>query len=95
MASEPDFKSKRVVRLLRLMRLYGPKCVKCGIEGTHFEKCMELSGAIHLDLYTEDGSLMTIDHIKPRAKGGSKNSLDNMQIMCKVCNEIKSDDYSE
>ena len=93
MASEPNFKSKRVLNLLQLMDRDGCKCRNCGLEGTHFETTMDQLGGIHLDLYSDDGTTMTIDHIIPKSKGGAKNWLSNMQIMCKVCNEEKGDMY--
>lgn len=34
----------------------------------------------------------TIDHIRPRAIGGS-NALDNLTIMCRKCNGLKSDKH--
>lgn len=35
---------------------------------------------------------LTIDHIKPKAKGG-KNTQDNLQTLCKSCNGKKADKY--
>ena len=34
--------------------------------------------------------MYTIDHIFPKSKGG-ENKLENYQLLCKVCNENKSD----
>jgi len=38
------------------------------------------------------GSLenLTVDHILPKANGGS-NALENLQTLCKTCNDLKSD----
>lgn len=33
---------------------------------------------------------LTIDHIRPRSKGGT-NALDNLQTMCRDCNQGKAD----
>lgn len=47
----------------------------------------------HLNLYgmDDDGTefMMTIDHITPKSKGG-RNTLDNLQPMCRDCNFEKS-----
>ena len=75
------------VRILNLFKL-GFTCVDCKIEGTKWIRTRDAGGGIHLDLYSEDDTLMTIDHIIPKSKGG-KNHIDNMQTMCKVCNESK------
>ena len=37
---------------------------------------------------------MALDHIAPRAKGGS-SSLDNLQLACRACNEEKGDRDNE
>ncbi len=34
--------------------------------------------------------LLQLDHIRPVSKGG-KTELDNLQLLCQVCNEAKSD----
>ena len=34
---------------------------------------------------------MTIDHIIPKSKGGSKNGISNMWLMCRNCNGKKGD----
>ena len=47
----------------------------------------------HLNLYgMKNGKeiLFTKDHIIPKAKGG-KNTMDNYQTMCAVCNREKAD----
>lgn len=53
-----------------------------------------LSQAPHLNLYHEGKRgglvLMTQDHIFPKSRGG-KDSLDNLQTMCTICNMRKGD----
>lgn len=70
------------------------KCVSCLVEGTHF--WLEKSGCwpFHFNLYAKnyygDETLMTMDHIVPRSKGGP-TSQDNLQLMCRLCNKVKKD----
>jgi len=40
-------------------------------------------------LYDEYGMALTLDHIKPRSKGGA-DTQDNLQCLCQVCNSMKS-----
>jgi hypothetical protein len=84
---------------LRYMTFYqkGTKCVCCGKEGTHFRLDPDreggnIEGRRHFNLYAEDGTLMTKDHILPK-KWGGKDHIDNMQTMCKDCNEAKGSQY--
>lgn len=76
---------------LRYMTFYqkGIKCACCGKEGTHFKLCGdETTNRRHFNLYAEDGTLMTKDHIIPASKGG-RNIVSNMQTMCVDCNKEK------
>ena len=67
------------------------ECACCGHTGVLFR--LESSGCYqpHFNLYGAHESgliLMTMDHIKPRSSGG--NTLpDNLQLLCKICNEWK------
>ena len=79
---------------LRYMTFYqkGLKCVCCGKEGTHFKLCGEKdSSRRHFNLYADDGTLMTKDHIIPASKGGP-DRVDNMQTMCTYCNKKKGNE---
>lgn len=40
------------------------------------------------------GDWLTIDHIKPRSKGGT-NAPSNLQTLCYDCNHLKADRYEE
>lgn len=71
----------------------GTKCVCCGKEGTYFQldeskDASDAAGRRHFNLYAEDGTLMTKDHILPRSLGG-QDVLSNMQTMCCNCNKEK------
>lgn len=82
---------------LRYMTFYqkGIKCVCCGKKGTHFKLCGdENSNRRHFNLYAEDGTLITKDHIIPSSKGG-RDTIDNMQTMCIDCNMKKGNDYPD
>jgi hypothetical protein len=75
----------------------GCKCCVCGKEGTYFKLDADrdggnIEGRRHFNLYAEDGTLMTKDHILPKRWGG-KDDIDNMQTMCKDCNEAKGSLY--
>lgn len=67
------------------------ECACCGHSGVIFR--LESSGYYqpHFNLYGVHESgliLMTMDHIQPRSNGG-KTSSDNLQLLCKICNESK------
>ena len=76
---------------LRYMTFYqkGTKCICCGREGTYFKLCVdETINRRHFNLYADDGTLMTKDHIMPKSKGGN-NTVENLQTMCTICNKEK------
>ncbi len=68
----------------------GYTCVSCGKTATHFklEKSKETEKRYHLNAYSDDGTLFSKDHIIPKSKGG-KDVLENMQVMCTICNGLK------
>lgn len=69
----------------------GFDCVECGKKGHHFaieKSWAEPKESYHLNLYCEDGTMMTVDHIYPKSKGGP-NTVENLQPMCKHCNRKK------
>jgi hypothetical protein len=63
-------------------------CVCCGVIGSKFCLGEDNSGGKHWDLYTDDDIALTIDHILPKARGGT-NHISNLQIMCLECNNLK------
>lgn len=67
----------------------GTKCVVCGKEGTHFKLCGDkTTNRRHFNLFADDGTLLTKDHIIPASKGGLDRVF-NMQTMCEHCNKEK------
>lgn len=85
----------------------GRECVSCDRVGTFIILSRETSdnkqsrrrksvGWEHVDLYTDDFVLMTVDHITPKSVGKALEwseseieSLDNKQTMCDPCNSKK------
>lgn len=82
---------KVYTKSLRYATFYqkGCKCTKCGREGAYFKLDRGDSDTRrHFNLYAADGTLITKDHIMPKKHGG-KDTVDNMQTMCVVCNRAK------
>ena len=36
---------------------------------------------------------LTVDHIRPKSKGGHHRALGNLQLMCEPCNSEKADSW--
>lgn len=67
---------------------HGLDCGCCGIVGTRLVKRKDKGGGVHVDLYTDNWVLMTVDHVIPKAKGGP-DTFDNKQPLCTDCNFLK------
>jgi len=81
----------------KVFALSGIKCIKCGLTGTFFaleRSVSQHTNKFHFNLYGKDKKgkeyMITIDHIVPKAKGGSE-ALSNKQPMCFKCNNKKGD----
>lgn len=76
----------------QLFKTKGTICSECGTFGTHYkitiDKKNQNNKSAHLNLYTDDGILMTKDHIVPVSLGG-EHHIDNYQPMCTNCNKLK------
>jgi len=79
---------------LRVFHHKGLDCVSCSRIGKYLISAKDIADGVHVDLYTKDFELMTIDHIKPKSKGGSDN-IENLNPMCEKCNTTKSDNYED
>lgn len=69
----------------------GLRCKKCGKRVAYVVVSREnkgKSGLYHLSFYLEDDTLLTIDHIIPKSRGGI-NDFSNYQALCEVCNMEK------
>ena len=75
-------------RRLQVFAKKGTACIRCGVKGVYLLASVDRGGGHHVDLFTADYTLMTIDHIVPRSKGGA-SSLANYQPMCQHCNSQK------
>lgn len=83
----------------QVFALKGLCCVSCGIKGEYFAKEKNPKDkSYHLNLYgktsTGDEVMLTKDHIIPKSLGGL-DTLDNLQTMCKVCNEAKGNGINQ
>ena len=72
--------------------LRGTRCLKCGCKGTHFRVLPDHSGVCpvkgELQLFTDDGMVMTKDHIIPVREQGP-NHFKNYTPMCFKCNTAR------
>jgi len=81
-------------RTLRSFSRLPLKCSFCRVEGAYFQQERDSQQKPwHLVPYgvTGEGTpvQLTVDHIVPKAAGGSQFSYKNHQILCKPCNEFK------
>ena len=79
---------------LKVFATKGLKCVSCDRVGKYLIAGKDKGGQVHIDVYTGDFELMTVDHIKPKSKGGSYD-IENLDPMCCFCNTEKSNKYDE
>lgn len=66
----------------------GLACICCGELGTRFVESVDNGGGIHLDIYSEDWTLINVDHTIPKCEGGT-DELSNKEPMCQDCNQFK------
>ena len=70
----------------------GLKCACCNRVGSYFKLHTDSKNIerAHFNLFAEDGTMMTKDHIIPKSKGGP-DCIENFQTMCEECNKEKKD----
>lgn len=67
-----------------------PICSRCGRKGMAFARLRShCKGQIRLVFLCEDGVILTVDHIVPRALGGKTDQF-NLQTLCETCNILKA-----
>lgn len=81
---------------MRVFQAHGTVCAHCGEKGTHFAvERAEMSDDIrqwHFNLYSDNGIMLTFDHVMPKSKGGA-NTIENAQTLCYPCNQEKADTF--
>lgn len=75
----------------KLIAIFGLNCPDCGREMIDSYKVDAPADPMQ-DRQDFIGRLLTIDHIRPRAKGG-KSRLDNLRLCCMDCNKIKGSKF--
>lgn len=82
----------RLKDLIKIAQRDGFHCCKCKEKVSKFLIC----GAVNnpnkmvIHMYSDRDIVFTADHILPVGKGGS-DTIENKQLMCRPCNEEKSD----
>jgi 5-methylcytosine-specific restriction endonuclease McrA len=76
-------------RRLTVFHHKGLKCCYCDKKGKYLIRCVDKTGNEHVDLYTDKFILMTVDHVLPKSKGGTRE-LKNLVPACRKCNSSKS-----
>lgn len=64
----------------------------CDAKGTRLIVGKDKGGGIHIDVYTHDLKLMTVDHIKPKSLGGN-DKRNNKMPLCSACNTYKGNNF--
>jgi 5-methylcytosine-specific restriction endonuclease McrA len=72
----------------------GTECKFCARKGKFLVYILENKNNNYWIVCDKNFVPITIDHIKPKSKGGS-NKVDNLQPLCYYCNQLKSDKINE
>ena len=81
-------------RRLQTFYDHGTECVYfgCSAKGTKLVQWKANDNSIHMDLFTDDDVMMTVEHVIPRSLGG-KNHISNYLPACQRCNERRGTEY--
>jgi hypothetical protein len=86
----PLIKRKQRLRF-RVFEAKGEKCYICNKRSAKFLiSWQDVDDNIILSFVTEDGIEMTLDHVVPVSKGGSRKNISNIMPCCRICNQKKS-----
>jgi 5-methylcytosine-specific restriction endonuclease McrA len=91
--AELKAKEEKGETLHRRLQVFYKKGLQCTVEGcvhkgAYFALEKDPGGGMHIDLFTHDGILMTVDHHNPLSNGG-KWELKNLNPMCEPHNAKK------
>lgn len=76
---------------LAVFATHGTDCYICGRRGDSFVLVRGGTAAHNLELRDATGHVMTLDHVRPRARGGSSD-ISNLRPCCASCNAAKAAD---
>jgi hypothetical protein len=85
--------NNNIKKYIKLILRDGCRCnnVNCNKIGTKIGVAKESHDKVSYKLYTDDGEMLTVDHVIPKSKGG-QNNLSNYQLLCRECNFLKGND---
>lgn len=72
-------------RRFKCFYTHGVQCTECGVSAVYCAETQKSNRSIHIDAYTADWELMSVDHIIPKSLGGSSEVI-NLRPMCQRCN---------
>lgn len=75
-------------RRIRVFAAKGLKCHYCPKTGMYLIVALDIHHSVHVDIYTANFQLMTIDHVIPKCLGGT-DDLENLVPACEKCNTKK------
>lgn len=80
-----DFKKKKKWKIFFKK---GFNCYLCNKQGVYLIESVDRKNMIHIDLYTSDFMMITMDHCHPASRGGG-SGIKNLFPCCHKCNKDK------